>query len=59
MRERLNRIFARATGQDYERIVRDTERNFWMTAKEACAYGLVHRVIDDVSAIAGPPQRAR
>jgi ATP-dependent Clp protease protease subunit len=46
MRERLNRIFARATGQDYERIVRDTERNFWMNAKEACDYGLVHRVID-------------
>jgi ATP-dependent Clp protease protease subunit len=46
MRERLNRIFARATGQDYERVVRDTERNFWMTAKQACDYGLVHRVID-------------
>jgi ATP-dependent Clp protease protease subunit len=49
VRERFNRIFARATGQDYERIVRDTERNFWMNANEACAYGLVHRVIDDAS----------
>jgi ATP-dependent Clp protease protease subunit len=48
MRERLNRLFARATGQAYERIVRDTERNFWMTAEEACAYGLVHRVIDAI-----------
>jgi ATP-dependent Clp protease protease subunit len=46
MRERLNRIFARATGQEYERVARDTERNFWMTAKEACEYGLVHRVVD-------------
>jgi len=45
MRERLNRLFAEATGQTYERICRDTERNFWMTASEACAYGLVHRVI--------------
>jgi ATP-dependent Clp protease, protease subunit len=45
MRERLNRIFAEATGQEYEKIVRDTERNFWMTAKEACAYGLVHRIV--------------
>jgi ATP-dependent Clp protease protease subunit len=44
MRERLNRIFAQATGQPYERIVRDTERNFWMSAKEACDYGLVHRI---------------
>lgn len=46
MRERLNRLFARATGQDYERITRDTERNFWMSAAEACEYGLVHRVVE-------------
>jgi ATP-dependent Clp protease protease subunit len=46
MRERLNRLFARATGQEYDRIVRDTERNFWMSAQEACAYGLVHRVVE-------------
>jgi ATP-dependent Clp protease protease subunit len=50
MRERLNRIFARATGQPYERIARDTERNFWMTGEEACEYGLVHRVIADLGA---------
>jgi ATP-dependent Clp protease protease subunit len=47
MRERLNRIFARATGQAYERVARDTERNFWMSAKEAVDYGLVHRVIEE------------
>ncbi len=47
MRERLNRIFARATGQDYERVARDTERNFWMSAAEAVDYGLVHRVIEE------------
>lgn len=51
MRERLNRIFARATGQDYERIVHDTERNFWMNVTEACAYGLVHRVVDRLADI--------
>jgi ATP-dependent Clp protease protease subunit len=49
MRDRLNRIFARATGQDFDRIVRDTERNFWMTANEAREYGLVHRVVEDVA----------
>jgi ATP-dependent Clp protease, protease subunit len=46
MRERLNRIFARETGQSYERIVEETERNFWMTATEAKAYGLIDRVIE-------------
>lgn len=55
MRERLNRIFARATGQDYERITRDTERNFWMTAADACAYGLVHRVVESFSDLPAPP----
>jgi ATP-dependent Clp protease protease subunit len=48
MRERLNRIFARATGQDFERVARDTEHNFWMTAGQACEYGLVHRIVDDI-----------
>lgn len=51
MRERLNRIFARATGQDYERIARDTERDFWMSATEAIEYGLVHRIVEDLSAV--------
>ena len=55
MRERLNRIFARATGQDYEKVVRDTERNFWMTAKEACDYGLVHRIVEKLGDV--PPPR--
>ena len=46
MRERLNRIFAKETGQTYERIVEETERNFWMTAAEAKEYGLVGRIVE-------------
>jgi ATP-dependent Clp protease protease subunit len=45
MRDRLNRIFASATSQPLEKISRDTERNFWMTADEAREYGLVHRIV--------------
>jgi len=45
MRERLNRIFADATGQPYEKLLQDTDRNHWMSADEAKAYGLVSRVI--------------
>ncbi len=44
-RERLNRIFAEATGQDPAKIAQETERNLWMTAQQAREYGLVHRVI--------------
>ncbi|KXU99960.1 Clp protease [Gluconobacter potus] len=45
MRERLNRIFAKETGQTYEKVAKDTDRNYWMSANEAIAYGLVNRII--------------
>ncbi len=45
MRERLNRIFATATGQPIERIKADTDRDHWMTAEEARSYGLVGEII--------------
>jgi ATP-dependent Clp protease protease subunit len=45
MRERLNRLIARETGQPYEKVARDTDRNYWMSAEEAIAYGMVTRVI--------------
>jgi ATP-dependent Clp protease protease subunit len=45
MRERLNQIFAVQTGQPVEKIEHDTDRNFWMSAEEAKAYGLVGKII--------------
>jgi ATP-dependent Clp protease protease subunit len=51
MRERLNRLIARETGQSYERVERDTDRNYWMSAEEAIAYGMVARVIDKATDI--------
>tara|TARA_R110000868_G_scaffold22201_3_gene91135 strand:+ start:1146 stop:1736 length:591 start_codon:yes stop_codon:yes gene_type:complete len=45
MRERLNRIFAEATGQTYEKIVADTHRDHWLTAQEAVAYGIAGKII--------------
>lgn len=45
MRERLNKIFAEATGQTLERIKKDTDRDYWMSAKEAQEYGLVGRIV--------------
>lgn len=49
MRERLNRIIARETGQSLERVVADTERNFWMGAQAAVEYGLVTKVVTNAS----------
>lgn len=49
MRHRLTRLFADATGRDVDTVARETERNLWMSAEEALAYGLVHRVIASVN----------
>ena len=45
-RDRLNRILAKNTGKDVETIAHDTERDNYMTAEEACSYGLIDKVIE-------------
>jgi ATP-dependent Clp protease protease subunit len=45
-KQRLNEFLAEHTGQPIERIQEDTERDFFMSAEEAKAYGLVDQVID-------------
>ena len=51
MRLRLNEIFAEATGQPLERIQRDTERDYWMSAQDAKDYGLVGKIISNATEI--------
>jgi ATP-dependent Clp protease, protease subunit len=51
MRERLNREIAAETGQPFDKVVRDTERNYWLGAEEAKAYGLVSRVVQTASEV--------
>lgn len=51
MRERLNRLFAEATGQPFERIEKDTDRDYWMSPEEAIAYGLVGRVVNSITEV--------
>jgi ATP-dependent Clp protease protease subunit len=51
MRERLNKIFADATGQPLERIVKDTNRDHWMNAEEAKEYGVVGKIIRSAAEI--------
>ncbi|MGZ5385278.1 MAG: ATP-dependent Clp protease proteolytic subunit [Acidimicrobiia bacterium] len=45
MREQINHILAERTGQEYDRVAIDTERDFWMTAEEAIEYGLVDQML--------------
>jgi ATP-dependent Clp protease protease subunit len=49
MRDRLNKIFARETGQSIERIEEDTHRNFWLDADSAVKYGIVGKIINKAS----------
>ena len=45
-REKLNKILSERTGQPLEVINRDTERDNYMTAKEALEYGLIDGILD-------------
>jgi len=45
-KERLNEIIAEATGQSMERVSRDTDRDYWMNAKEASTYGLIENIVN-------------
>ena len=46
MKDSLNHILSQQTGQELEKIEADTERDFFMSAHEACDYGLVDKVME-------------
>lgn len=45
MRERIARVIAEETGQPLDKVLKDIDRDYWMSAQEAIDYGLVSRVI--------------
>jgi len=49
-KERLNRIMAKHSGQTYEQLAEDTERDNFMSAEEALKYGLIDKVLENRSA---------
>jgi ATP-dependent Clp protease protease subunit len=64
MRELVNQILARHTGQPLERIVRDTDRDFILSAEQAVEYGVVdeiltsHQVVPELGSLGGRPELA-
>ena len=48
LRDELNRILADASGQPLSKIVKDTDRDFYLTATEAIEYGLVDKIVDKI-----------
>lgn len=51
IRKRINEMISEETGQSVEKITKDSERNFWMTAKEALDYGIVDKIITSANEI--------
>jgi ATP-dependent Clp protease protease subunit len=45
LREKINRLIADETGNPFEQVEKDTDRDYWMSAHEAVQYGLISRVI--------------
>ena len=45
MKQRINKILAKHTGQDQEKIKEDSDRDYFMSAKEAKDYGIVDKII--------------
>jgi ATP-dependent Clp protease protease subunit len=52
LRARLNQLIADETGNTAEKVGEDSDRNFWMSAEEALAYGLIAKIIQNASEIA-------
>jgi ATP-dependent Clp protease protease subunit len=46
MREEINTIFTKHTGQEIEKIKIDTERDFYMTADQALKYGIIDQIVE-------------
>lgn len=49
LRKRINKLIAEETGQPEEKVERDSDRNFWMSADEAKEYGIITRIINTAS----------
>ncbi len=51
MRERLARVIAANTGQPFDRVIVDIERDYWMTTDEAKEYGILGKVINKMNEV--------
>ncbi|MBC5630555.1 ATP-dependent Clp protease proteolytic subunit [Clostridium sp. NSJ-6] len=49
VRKRINTIISEATGQSLDKVERDTDRNYWLSANDAINYGIVNKIITESS----------
>lgn len=51
MKARINKLIADETGQPLERVAKDTDRDYWMSADEAVEYGIVNKIVRSISEV--------
>lgn len=51
MRARINKLIADETGQPFDRVAEDTDKDYWMSVDEAIEYGIVSKVVKSISEI--------
>lgn len=51
IRGRINKLISDETGQPVDKIAKDSDRNFWMNAEEALEYGLVSKIVTNLSEV--------
>ena len=51
IRERLYKMISEESGQSVERVQKDSDRDYWMTAEEALTYGIVSRIVSSISEV--------
>ena len=52
IRQRINKLISDETGQSFDKVAKDSDRNFWMSAEEAVKYGIISRIVNDAKEIA-------
>lgn len=51
VRKRINTIISEATGQSLDKVEKDTDRNYWLSANDAINYGIVNKIITESSEV--------
>ena len=59
LKRRLNRILAEHCGKPVDQVEKDADRDYYMTADEACAYGLVDEVVKSRKELKNPPEKSK
>ena len=59
LKRRLNRILANHCGKPVDQVEKDADRDYYMTADEACAYGLVDEVVKSRKELKNPPEKSK